>query len=237
MPSEIINYEVGRGTRIYCAPDHTCGSEFPEEIAFESSGSVVAGDTTIAINAAANTQPIVAPFWVKFVDPLTGKASTVEVTSDVAAGALSLTILPAKYDIPSGAEAEYPCRLGGRNSINLGDTAEETEVEDFDNDGWKAFVKTSLGHDVSANGNYLPTDPGWKTCHYQKYDFENGGNSRVYLKVVFPAPGCGDVFQKGDIYEGFALVKTMPIEATPKGLISGNIEFSYTGKVTYTPAA
>lgn len=236
MP-EIINYEVGRGTRIYCAPDHSCDSEYPEPITFTTSASVNAGASTIAITASGNTKPIVAPFWIKFVDPVTGKASTVEVSTNVSAGALSLAIEAAKFSIPSGAQAEYPCRLGGRNSVNLSTADEETEVEDFDNDGWKAYVKTALGSDVSANGNYLPTDPGWKTCHYQRMDFQNGGNSRVYLRVEFPAPGCGDVFQAGDIYEGFAIVKSMPIESTPKGLISGNIEFSYTGKVTYTPAA
>lgn len=237
MKKEIINYEVGRGTRIYCAPDHTCGSEFPQEVTFTTSAAVAAGATSIPISASANTKPIIAPFWIKFVDPASGKASTVYVKNNVAAGALSLAVNPVKISIPSGARAEYPCRLGGRNSVNLSDTSESIEVEDFDNDGWKAHVQSSLGYDVSANGHYLPTDPGYLNCRDVKFAFEEGGNSRVFLKIEFPPPGCDGIFQKGDIYQGFAIIKSMPIEAASKALISGNIEFSFTGKVSFIPAA
>jgi hypothetical protein len=237
MAKEIIDYEVGRGTRIYCAPAHDCSYVAPEEVSFSATAAIAVNATSIAITASTNTKTILAPIWVKFVDSVTGKASTVKVTSDIAPGSTTLTVAPVKFSIPSGSDAEYPCRLGGRNSANLSTQDENVESEDFDNDGWKAFEFTALGYNLSANGNYLPTDPGWQTCHYTRYAFADGGSGKVYLKIVFPKPGCGDVFTAGDTYEGFAVITSMPIEATPKGLISGNIEFSFTGPVSYTPAA
>jgi hypothetical protein len=126
--------------------------------------------------------------------------------------------------------------LGGRSTVNNSSEDDETELENFDNDGWRDYAKTSLGQTITTTGMFMNLDAGYMNVKKARLQYQVGAPGKVFLKVAYPTPTCpGDTaYTSGFIYSGIANITSDPIESSSKGIIMGNIDFKYCGIVTVT---
>lgn len=230
----------GEGTRVWVAPAG-CTLVVPAQISELTVGTLVAAGESVAATWTADVDitPIasidgISPF-LTFVDPASGE----EILAEVIDGSLTSTgaTVNIKKDLPAGAKAVYPSKLGGRASVNLASEDETAEVENFDNDGWKDYVMTALGQTVSTTGPYMALDAGYLNAMRARLDYQNGGTGKVALIVELPAPNfCpgDDTYSHGLRFKGVATVSNIPIESGAKAVIQGNIDFQFTGPVEIT---
>ncbi len=225
----------GEGTRIWVAPV-PCSLIFPQAGVFTvATGGADAGDTSIPITAAAFlTRPITVDPFLLFKDSVTGEETLVQVDGDIAAGATSITVKALPKAINASATAEWPTKLGGRSTVNNNSEDDEVELENFDNDGWRDYAKTSLGQTVSTTGMFMNLDAGYMNVKKARLQYQIGSPGKVFLKIAYPTPACpGDTaYTSGFVYEGIANITSDPIESSTKGIIMGNIDFKYCGIVT-----
>nr|WFD61462.1 MAG: hypothetical protein [uncultured cyanophage]WFD61473.1 MAG: hypothetical protein [uncultured cyanophage] len=130
----------------------------------------------------------------------------------------------------------WPTKLGGRSTVNNSSEDDETELENFDNDGWRDYAKTSLGQTITTTGMFMNLDAGYMNVKKARLQYQVGAPGKVFLKVAYPTPTCpGDTaYTSGFIYSGIANITSDPIESSSKGIIMGNIDFKYCGIVTVT---
>lgn len=227
----------GEGTRIWVAPV-PCSLITPQSGTFTVAvGGADAGDTSIPITAAAFlTRPEVTSPFLLFKDSVTGEETLVEVDGDITAGATTITTKPLPKAITAASTAEWPTKLGGRSTVNNNSEDDEVELENFDNDGWRDYAKTSLGQTISTTGMFMNLDAGYMNVKKARLQYQIGAPGKVYLKVAYPTPSCpGDTaYTSGFVYEGIANITSDPIESSSKGIIMGNIDFKYCGIVTVT---
>lgn len=227
----------GEGTRIWVAPV-PCSLITPQSGTFTVGvGGADVGDVSIPITAAAFlTRPEVTSPFLLFKDSVTGEETMVEVDGDITAGATTITTKPLPKAITAASTAEWPTKLGGRSTVNNNSEDDEVELENFDNDGWRDYAKTSLGQTISTTGMFMNLDAGYMNVKKARLQYQIGAPGKVYLKVAYPTPSCpGDTaYTSGFVYEGIANITSDPIESSSKGIIMGNIDFKYCGIVTVT---
>lgn len=221
----------GTGTRLFVAPV-PCTLTEPETTTFTATAEATAGGTSITITASTNTRVIDVDPYLKFVDPTTGEEFLVEVDGDIAAGATAITTKALVRDIPAGATADYPTRLGGRATINNTTEDDEAELENFDNRGWRDYVKTSLGQTLSTTGHFLNLDAGYMNCLKARLSYQVGEPGKVFARLAYPKPSCDDTYTAGLEFSGICTVVSMPIESGAKAVIAGNIDLKFCGIVT-----
>lgn len=225
----------GEGTRIWVAPV-PCSLIYPQEGIFTvATGGADAGDTTIPITAATFlTRPEVTQPFLLFKDATTGEETLVQIDADITAGATSLTVKALPKALTAGATAEWPTKLGGRSTVNNNSEDDEVELENFDNDGWRDYAKTSLGQTISTTGMFMNLDAGYMNVKKARLQYQIGSPGKVYLKIAYPTPACpGDTaYTEGFVYEGIANITSDPIESSAKGIIMGNIDFKFCGPIT-----
>lgn len=225
----------GEGTRIWVAPI-PCTLIYPQTGTFTvATGGADAGDASIPITAAAflTRSEITDPFLL-FKDPTTGEETMVQVDGPITAGATSIPVKPLPKALAVGATAEWPTKLGGRSTVNNSSEDDEVELENFDNNGWRDYAKTSLGQTISTTGMFMNLDAGYMNVKKARLRYQIGDPGKVYLKIAYPTPTCpGDTaYTSGLTYEGIANITSDPIESSVKGIIMGNIDFKYCGIVT-----
>jgi hypothetical protein len=227
----------GEGTRIWVAPV-PCSLIAPQSGTFTvATGGADAGDTSIPITAATFlTRPEVTSPFLLFKDSVTGEETLVEVDGNITAGATSITVKALPKNITAASTAVWPTKLGGRSTVNNSSEDDETELENFDNDGWRDYAKTSLGQTITTTGMFMNLDAGYMNVKKARLQYQVGAPGKVFLKVAYPTPTCpGDTaYTSGFIYSGIANITSDPIESSSKGIIMGNIDFKYCGIVTVT---
>jgi hypothetical protein len=227
----------GEGTRIWVAPV-PCSLIAPQSGTFTvATGGALAGALSIPISAATFlTRPEVTNPFLLFKDAVTGEETMVEVSAPITAGATSITVKALPKAITAAATAEWPTKLGGRSTVNNTSEDDETELENFDNDGWRDYAKTSLGQTITTTGMFMNLDAGYMNVKKARLQYQVGAPGKVFLKVAYPTPTCpGDTaYTSGFIYSGIANITSDPIESSSKGIIMGNIDFKYCGIVTVT---
>ena len=225
----------GEGTRIWVAPV-PCTLIYPQSGTFTvATGGVDVGDVSIPITAASFlTRPETTDPFLLFKDAATGEETMVEVNGDITAGATSITVKASPKAITAGSTAVWPTKLGGRSTVNNNSEDDEVELENFDNDGWRDYAKTSLGQTISTTGMFMNLDAGYMNVKKARLQYQVGAPGKVFLKVAYPTPTCpGDTaYTAGFVYEGIANITSDPIESSSKGIIMGNIDFKYCGIVT-----
>lgn len=227
----------GEGTRIWVAPV-PCTLIYPQAGTFTvATGGADAGDTSIPITAASflTRSEVTEPFLL-FKDSVTGEETMVEVDGPITAGATTIPVKALPKPILAAATAEWPTKLGGRSTVNNNSEDDEVELENFDNDGWRDYAKTSLGQTISTTGMFMNLDAGYMNVKKARLQYQIGAPGKVFLKVAYPTPTCpGDTaYTSGLVYEGIANITSDPIESSSKGIIMGNIDFKYCGIVTVT---
>lgn len=228
-------YIIGRGTQILVAP-LDCDLVFPESVIFTLQADLdpATSPTSITVSATTNTRTIRAypekPVYLLFTDPTTGREVSVKVIDDIEPGATTLTIdgTFTKREIVANSTAPFPVRLSARSAANLNPEDDTAEIESFDNDGWRDYIRTSLGQTLSCPGPYLPLDPGWLTSLSSRLTFH-----KIYAEIIFPKPTCDDSYTRGHRVYGAAHVTNIPIEDGAKAIITGNIDLQFCGKVTW----
>lgn len=225
----------GEGTRIWVAPV-PCTLIYPQSGTFTvASGGADAADTSIPISTASFlTRPETTDPFLLFKDATTGEETMAEVNGDITAGATSITVKALPKAITAGSTAVWPTKLGGRSTVNNNSEDDEVELENFDNDGWRDYAKTSLGQTISTTGMFMNLDAGYMNVKKARLQYQVGAPGKVFLKVAYPTPTCpGDTaYTAGFVYEGIANITSDPIESSSKGIIMGNIDFKYCGIVT-----
>lgn len=234
----------GEGTRVWCAPAGctlarpTAVHKLTVATAVESGSNknvTWSADPAVTDDFKAITKGVFP--YLTFVNPTTGEEILAEVTgAGIAENGLSANV-NLKRNLPAGAVAYYPAKLGGRASVDIQSEDETAPVENFDNDGWKDYVMTSLGQAVSTTGSYMALDAGYLNALRARLDFQQGGTGKVILIVALPAPNfCPDdkTYSSGMVLSGIANVSSAPITSGAQGVIEGNIDFQYCGPVSIT---
>lgn len=222
----------GEGTRLFVAPVPCSLTEPETQIITVAVGGAAAGATSIPVEATTNTRIVDTNPYLKFVDPTTGEEFLVEVDGDIAPGATTITVKTLPKDIPDAATADYPTKLGGRATINNSTEDDEAELENFDNQGWRDYVKTSLGQMLSTTGHFLVLDAGYMNCLKARLSYQIGEPGKVFARLLYPKPACDDTYTSGLEFSGICNVASMPIESGAKAVISGNIDLKFCGIVT-----
>lgn len=231
---------VGRGTKVFVAPAN-CALIPPPEVTFTATAGAAEAATSITVTATpvgtwAANNPIDTNPYLQFVDPATGQEFLVKLTAPVSSGATTLSVEALKKAIPATAVAIYPTLLSVRETANISTQDENAEVVTFDNDGYKDYVKTSLGEQIELNGPYLPTDAGYLNVFQTRRAFKDGEPAKVYVVVKLPKPGCvnDDTYtEHGGKWRGFAMIESTNVEIQSKGIIAGNISLTCCGELAY----
>ena len=234
----------GEGTRVWCAPAG-CTLARPTAVRkLTVSANVAKGDDVkvtwgVAPTVGADFLAIIDGIfpYLTFVDPTTGEEILAEVTGTGFATSGFGAQVKLKRDLPKDAVAYYPSKLGGRASVDIQSEDETAPVENFDNEGWKDYVMTSLGQAVSTTGSYMALDAGYLNALRARLDFQQGGTGKVILIVALPTPNfCpgDDTYTSGMVLSGIANVSSAPVTSGAQGVIEGNIDFQYCGPVSIT---
>lgn len=230
-------YIIGRGTKLNIA-HLDCTLVYPTPFTITVATAITTSlstVTSISVTATTNTLTVPAstnkPVYILFVDPVTGREVPVAVVADIATGATTLTIAAGslKFPLAAASVAEYPVRLSARSNANFSPKIAQVEVDSFDNDGWDDFVQTGRGGTLTAQGPYLPLDPGWRTV---LWNWQNFG--KFYAQLIFPPPGCENVYTTGHTVSGVVMCTNQPIEAGAKAIIQSNIDLQFCGPITWT---
>lgn len=155
----------------------------------------------------------------------TGSTTAVKIENSVAA-------------IDAGATASAPYRLGGRTSASIDRQGNRTTSVTFDDDAFERGLTTSLSSGLTLDGNWTPTDPGYRNAEFFFWGNEPTESAEAieplqqfYMWVEMPNTNK-TLFSKGRVYKGPASISSMPLEIPSDGIISGNIEAAFNGRPT-----
>lgn len=221
-------FRIGRGTRIYVAKlPEGIRERITRQTLTVATGGATVGATSLPVTALTNAINASAdsPVNVLFVNA-NGIETLVSIVATAAAGATSLTVAALPRAIAAASTADYPAKLLARTSAGLSTTANDVTTTTFDTDGYEDGIVSMIGYGLSAPGNFLPSDPGWVTCFEAYNNFQE-----VWLTLELPPPGG---FTKGYVFDGAASVTNCPIDAPADGIITGNVDFKYRGKINIT---
>jgi hypothetical protein len=221
---------IGRGTKIFVAP--SLGDRvWPEETVITVGAAPAAAATSITVTISPSlTANIFAsstrPVYLNFIQT-NGKSHFVEVTAPITPTSTSLTVKSLKEAITAGAIAVFPLLLANRESANLSDDKKETDLNVFENNGYKDSLTVELSKGLPLPGFFSQLDAGWRTCFQAANSLEY---DEVYVKLVLPKPKG---YTDGYIFEFFSGVK-LPFDIPATEIIKTEIGLMSRGEIKIT---
>jgi len=221
---------IGRGTKIFVAP--TQGDRvWPEEtvITVGTAPSAAATSITVTISPSLTANIFASagrPVYLNFIQT-NGKSHFVEVTAPITPTSTTLTVKALKEAITVDAIAVFPLLLANRENANLTDDKKESDINVFDNDGYKDSLTAELSKGLTLPGFYSQLDAGWNTC----FDAANSLDyDEIYVKLELVKPKG---YTKGRIFEFFSSVK-MPFDVPATDIIKTEISLMSRGEIKIT---
>jgi hypothetical protein len=217
------SFIIGRGSSIKLALPGPDASVEPVAATVTLTAAAAAGATSLSVSALPTGSRIPAGSFLQFVDSATGKEVVVQVTATALATATTLTVAAIPEAIPNGSTAAWPVLLRARETANISRQGNRVTSFTFDNDGYEDGLTATITNGITANGNYLPLDAGYRLAEYAFLEFKE-----VYAWLELPPPSAA--YAKGMTYKGRASITSIPLDIPADNIVKANIEMAFNGK-------
>lgn len=227
------SFVIGKGTKVDIAMLPLGSKVEPKPATLTIGATPVAKDITAPATitlASALPADVVIPAgsFLGFKAPTTGKVVVVQLAEDAVAGDTDLAVGVIPEAIAAASVAQYPLRLSGRTSANIGRSGNRQESVDFDSGAYSTGLVSSISQTLELSGNYLPLDAGFATAEYAFSELRE-----VFVAVELPR--ISDAYSKGKVYKGFASITDLPLEVPADGILSGSLSLALNGEMTVVP--
>lgn len=137
--------------------------------------------TSMTLTATPADANLYAGNYLGFRDTATGTEALAKVAADLAATGTALTTTALDQAIPANAVAQYPPRLGGRNTASVNKSKNTVSTLHFEDGSDTTNNATDASANVTLNGTFLQNDPGVRTM-INAYD----NNLNLYMWITLP---------------------------------------------------
>lgn len=219
------SFIIGRGTKVFIAMPGPDASVEPVAGTVTLSAAATKGATSLSVTIAPSGVLIPVGSYLQFVAP-NGKEVPVRVNAGATSSTTTLTVNAIPEDIPNASVAAWPVLLRARETANVSRQGNRVNSFTFDNEGYEDGMTASITNGITANGNYLPLDAGYRMVEEAFLNLKE-----IYAWIELPPPSSA--YSKGAVYKGRASITSIPLDVPADNIVKANIEMAFNGKPTF----
>lgn len=219
------SFIIGRGTKVFIAMPGPDASVEPVAGTVTLGAAATKGATSLTVTISPAGVLIPAGSYLQFV-AANGKEVPVRVNAAATDTSTTLTVNAIPEDIPNGSVAAWPVLLRARETANVSRQGNRVNSFTFDNEGYEDGLTASITNGITANGNYLPLDAGYRMAEEAFLNLKE-----VYVWIQLPPPSSA--YSSGAVYKGRASITSIPLDIPADNIVKANIEMAFNGKPTF----